>query len=46
MLPDAICKTPGLAFDASFVLVVEVETVGSDCTAFELDAGGDAGVGE
>ena len=41
MLPDAIYKTPGLAFDASFVLVVEVETVGFDCTAFELDARGD-----
>ena len=40
MLPDAIYKTPGLAFDASFVVVVEVETVGFDCTALELDAGG------
>ena len=40
MLPDAIYKPPGLAFDASFVLVVEVETVGFDCTALEFDAGG------
>ena len=41
MLPDAIYKTSGLAFDANFVVVVEVETVGFDCTALELDAGGD-----
>ena len=41
MLPDAIHKTPGLAFDASFVVVVKVEIVGFDCTALELDAGGD-----
>ena len=40
MLPDAIYKTPRLAFDASFVVVVEVETVGFDCTAPEPDAGG------
>ena len=41
MLPNAICKTPGLAFDTSFVVVVKVETIGFDCTALELDAGGD-----
>ena len=41
MLPGAIYKTPGLTFDASFVVVVKVETVGFDCTALELDAGGD-----
>ena len=40
-LLDAIEKTPGLAFDADLVVVVEVETVGFDCTAQELDAGGD-----
>ena len=39
--PNAICKTPGLAFDTSFVVVVKVETIGFDRTALELDAGGD-----
>ncbi len=40
-LPDAICKTPGPAFDAGFVVVVKVETVGFNRTAPELNAGGD-----
>ena len=41
MLPDTIYKAAVLAFDASLVVVVKVETVGFDCVALELDAGGD-----